>query len=248
VLEQIWPDMSRRAHGDELLNRPQADEHRQRQTLEQFSLLNSLFSPARRLLTRLVIRDMQKSPKKTYRFLDIGTGGGDLPLWLAKQCARRGLAVQITAVDNAARVVRFAQNKCGAFPNITVRRADAFQLEAHTTYDYVFSSNLLHHLPETDLPRFLRLVSAHTGRLFVMKDLYRSRPAYLGFSLFAAVFLRSGFHFNDGRISIRRGFKLRDLEQVIRESRLTAKAQVKKGFPAAVYIHGRGGAALHRDR
>ena len=65
MLEQIWPDMSRRAHGDELLNRPQADEHRQRQTLEQFSLLNGLFSPARRLLTRLVIRDMQKSPKKT---------------------------------------------------------------------------------------------------------------------------------------------------------------------------------------
>jgi 2-polyprenyl-3-methyl-5-hydroxy-6-metoxy-1,4-benzoquinol methylase len=247
MLDAFWPDMSRRPEGQELLNHPQADAYKRRRTLKQFSLLNRLFSPAGRLLKNIIIRDMQKSPQKTYSILDIGTGGCDLPIWLARRCKRLGLSVNITAMDKDRRIAEYARGRCRAVPNITVVCDDAFHLESHPVYDYIFASNVLHHLRETGLPGFLRLVHEHTGRRFLLKDLYRSRPAFLGFSLFAAVFLRTGFHFNDGRISIRRGFKAPDLERIIRLTGLNGAIKARRTFPAAVYFYGRGGARHNRD-
>ena len=43
--------------------------------------------------------------------LDIGTGGGDIPIALWRRARRRGLAIEISGCDLSRRAVQFAQEK-----------------------------------------------------------------------------------------------------------------------------------------
>lgn len=107
------------------------------------------------------------------RVLDVGTGTAQIPIELG----RRGVPVQITAIDLASHMlVRGQQNveRAGFSERIRLECIDAKQMPyADEAFDWVISNSIIHHIPEPlDVLREVLRVLAPGGLIFV-RDLLR---------------------------------------------------------------------------
>ncbi|HEY9424176.1 MAG TPA: methyltransferase domain-containing protein [Microterricola sp.] len=214
----------------ELMDAPGADPATLHRTYEQFGLVNSAVSGWRANYRRFI--RPQLSTTRSTTLLDIGSGGGDLPLALAAWAASDGLRLQITAIDPDARAHDFASAR-PPVRGVTFRRAFSAELVAEgADFDIVMSNHMLHHLSAAEFGGLLwdseRLVrgpgAAESGdarsgpRLprVLHGDITRSRLAYAGFALgtlpFARSLLKGSYIRKDGLTSIRRSFRPVELE------------------------------------
>lgn len=211
----------RRETGPEWMDRPDCDPALLFRTLDQFEWTNRLFSRYRTVLRRWVLDDMRRRPDREYHLADLGAGGLDIPNWLLGEANRLGLRLRVTAVDNDPRVLSHVRSR--AAPGLSLVLADARDyLERTPDVDYLFGNHFLHHLPGDALSGFLRRLAAAARRRFILSDLLRSRWSYAGYSLFARGFLRGSYAFDDGRLSILRGFRPDELARLAAESGVRA--------------------------
>lgn len=198
-----------RATGAERMDLPDCDEDQLFRTLDQFHGINVLFSRVRGLLKRNVLDDMQSG--RAYHLVDLGAGACDIPVWLLRQAASRGLDLRVNAIDADPRVVRYARKRYGDVNGLKIEEGDALNLEALAPFDYVFANHFLHHLPDTAVHQVLADAGRLARRGYVFSDLKRSPWSYLAFSLIARIY-RDSFAREDGLLSIRKGFRTGDFK------------------------------------
>ena len=227
--------MPSRAREPELMDLLDGDPGRLERTLRQLAWINRFLSGARRLLARTILKDARRRPPP-YTLLDVGAGGCDLALWLA----RRQPGLRITCLDHDPRAVAYARRRCASVPAIEVRLGAAGELERLESFDYVFANHFLHHLDDERLAPTVAAMLARTRRLLVITDLLRSRGSYVWFSLFAGVFLHGSFAAADGRLSIRRGFRPEELQELLAVAAPPGRLEVRRGRPGRVVVSGRG--------
>jgi len=229
-----------RSRENELMDSFSSDPDRLERTLVQFRLVNLLLTRARGLLKRWFLADMVRDKSRAYTLLDLGSGGGDLAIWLARRSRRLGLRLRIVCLDHDPRVVAYARDRCRAYPEIEVVHEDALRLDSLPDFDYVFANHFLHHLTDEGIVTVLGAIGARARRRFLVSDLKRSRPAYFGYTAFAALFLRNSFSFYDGRLSIRKGFTKAELEGYVARSRLRGDVSLRSMFPFRLVLFGAG--------
>ncbi|MFA7403794.1 MAG: methyltransferase domain-containing protein [Pelobacteraceae bacterium] len=237
MLDYFFPDMRvRNITENEKLEQPDADMRQLRRTIRQFKLINMLFSASSRLLRSHFFTVMEQDRDRNYTLLDVGAGGCDIALWAAREARRRGLHLNITALDNDKRILPIAHHAIRDYPEICIAEGNALELGGLGTFDFVFSNHLLHHLSWDDMAIFLESIIARTRFAFVMNDLKRSHWAYLGFTIFSGVCTPRSFHYNDGRLSIRRGFLPEELRDFIKSYYPTKAIDVVETYPARVVL------------
>lgn len=209
-----FPNLKTRAIDPELMDNAQSDTQKLLKTLSQFKLLNFLFSRSRSLLKKIVLPEIKKNPDRPYTFLDLGAGGCDLPIWLIKKSRKLGIKLQITCLEIDSRIIHFAAQKIKNYPEITLLHHSALEIENLPDPDFIFANHLLHHLDDNAIKRILPLCLSKSRINFILNDIYRSRAAYLGYTVFTGLFLRRSFAFADGRLSIAKGFREKELEQL----------------------------------
>jgi 2-polyprenyl-3-methyl-5-hydroxy-6-metoxy-1,4-benzoquinol methylase len=116
----------------------------------------------------------------TVRVLDLATGGGIIPLTLARRAARAELNVSVDGCDISSQAVELARTKAAAW-GVPSRFfvLDALSQPLPRDYDVVTCSLFLHHLDETDAIALLGRMAAVARRLVLVDDLVRSRWGYL---------------------------------------------------------------------
>lgn len=201
----------RAADAVEEMDRDDCDPGRLERTYAQFDLVNRAVSGwqgiYRHHLKPLLAAGTPVS------LLDVGCGGGDVAVRLARWAARDRLPLRVTAVDPDPRAAAFAEARAaaGKAPGISFRRQDTTGLlAAGERFDVVVSNHVLHHLPDGHLPAFLSESAALAGRLVLHNDLRRSALAYGLFSG-AALPFRGSFIRADGLTSIRRSYTAAEL-------------------------------------
>lgn len=227
----------------ELMDSADADSATLVNTYEQFHLINSVVSGWSTTYRRFI--RPQLSHTHDTSLLDIGSGGGDLPLTLARWAANDGLRLQITAIDPDARAHDFAQRQLAlrhparqqpGVGGVTFRRAYSSQLVAEgEQFDLVTSNHMLHHLSAPELGGLLfdseKLVRAASERRVHLDeraaqlphvlhgDITRSALAYAGFAAgtwpFSRSLLRNSYIRADGLTSIRRSYRPAELEGML---------------------------------
>jgi ubiquinone/menaquinone biosynthesis C-methylase UbiE len=222
----------------ELMDNPACDEGMLIRTIRQFRLINQLFSASRRLIKKDFVSRMQPDRTKPYTFLDIGAGGCDTALWFADYCKSKGFPIRITCLDNDPRIAGYARRIIRKRENIELIQASVFDIPRLPRFDFVFSNHFLHHFSDSQIPQILDLMKVKTGIAFLMNDLHRSRLSYLGYELFALLFLHRSFARYDGKLSIRRGFTVADLRQLIARTQNPESFSPGRTFPGRVYITG----------
>ena len=219
MLDYFFPDMRLRNTSDkEKLECADADLNRFRRTIRQFKLINYLFSANGRLLRKHFFSIMEQDPDRMYTLLDVGAGGCDIAIRAAREARQRGLKLSITALDNDKRTLPIASQAIRDYPEIRFVEGNALELGRLGSFDFVFSSHLLHHLAWDDIRIFLDSVIARTRIAFVMNDLKRSNLAYLGFTIFSMLVTHRSYHYFDGRLSIRRAFLPEELRGFLRKN------------------------------
>jgi 2-polyprenyl-3-methyl-5-hydroxy-6-metoxy-1,4-benzoquinol methylase len=222
-----------RARGPEWMDLPDSDPRRLQRTLAQMEWINRSLTGARRLLERTILEDIRRRPGPC-TLLDVGCGGADLALWLA----RREPSLRITCVDHDPRAAEYARRRCAAAERIEVQLGSAAALEALGGFDYVFANHFLHHQEDEGLAPTVTAMMARARRLLVITDLLRAPLPYFLYSLFAGAFLHGSFAACDGRLSIRRGFRPQELAALLNGS-APGRLEVRSESPWRVVVIGR---------
>ena len=189
----------------EAMDDPACDLRLLENTYRQFRTVNRALAGWRGIYLRR-IRPLLGADR-TFRLLDIGSGGGDVARSLAGWARRDRLPLSVTAADPDPRAHAFAARTPD--PDVELLSASTGELvEAGARFDLAVSNHVLHHLDE--LGPFLA-DSARLAPRALHNDIRRS-PVALGLYTVATrpVAARS-FLYDDGRLSIRRSYTAAEL-------------------------------------
>ncbi|HEX6981365.1 MAG TPA: class I SAM-dependent methyltransferase [Balneolaceae bacterium] len=223
----------RDAHSSEQMDAPDCDPTELENTYRQFSTINTLISQWRKIYDQWIYPYARKKGKTS--ILDVGFGGGDIPVKLAEWAAKDELNVDITAIDPDKRAFDFAQ-KLKHPENVQFLNCSIADLDTGTRkFDFVISNHVLHHLSHKQLTEMLALSKKLSKKAVIFNDGRRSDIAYLLFNIFSRPVFRSSFITQDGLTSIKRSYTYDELVAAVPD-----EWKVRRLFPfrlLLVYEH-----------
>lgn len=235
----LLPDLTQRCTEQELMDSPDCDPAQLIETFHQLAVINRWLTPCSGLFKRHFLPRMLADKDRRWSLLDLGAGGGDFAKSIYRACQKRGIDIEITCLDYDPRAIEFARRNCQQYDNIEFKQGNALELSAmDRKWDFVFANHFLHHLSDEQLIETVRQTSKVCSNLFVFSDLCRSYPVYLGYTVVAAAWFRNSFCFHDGRLSIRKGFRRRELRLFLEQAQVETEAKVHWHFPSHFSIVG----------
>lgn len=211
------------------------DEHGE--ALVALSRVNRVSGTARRVTRALSGLDGPRVP----RVLDVGCGGGDVVVRVARWAEREGRAVELVGLDRSEVALAHARAAAGrAGVRVDFVRADALDGFPPGRWDLVVINLFLHHLGDGEVVALLTEVRRRADRLLV-QDLVRGRLGYLLAWCGMRLLSRSRVGHVDGPLSVRAGFRPLELLELARGAGLTS-ARVRTAWPARLVL------SWHRER
>ncbi len=165
------------------------------------------------------------------RVLDIATGSADIPAVIVKWARRKGIQIEVTAVDNNPIAIREAAFFTRDYPEITVSIADGFSLPfKDSSFDIVLCSKTLHHFGEDDTIRLLREIVRVADIGYIIMDLRRSWVAWTLITVLTRLFTKNRFTRHDGPMSVLRSYTVTELDALAKRAGLPGHGTVKEPF------------------
>jgi 2-polyprenyl-3-methyl-5-hydroxy-6-metoxy-1,4-benzoquinol methylase len=199
-------DLSRRNRQDEVMDRPDLDPVQHEHALRGLERANALSRSAGGILWPSV-RDFARQHARPLRLLDIASGGGDVPIGLAKRVRRAGLDITIEGCDISSTAIEIATRKAtNAGVGIRFFSFNAIADPLPAGYDIVTTSLFLHHLDEDDARKLFRRLFESDVKLVLVNDLIRSVLGYWLSYFVARIITRSPVVHIDGPMSVEGAF------------------------------------------
>lgn len=203
----------------ELMDDPACDEDRLRRTVRRFGLVNRAVSGWGRIYAahlRPFLRARSSSPRpRPTRLVDVGCGGGDVALGIARRARRDGFAVEVVGIDPDPRCLAIALSRPRE-PGVSFRSAYAADLvDAGERFDAVVSNHVLHHLSAEQLTELFRHSEALGAHLALHNDIARSRMAWSLYAVGSLPLTPGTFLLTDGLRSIRRSYTVGELQHEV---------------------------------
>jgi SAM-dependent methyltransferase len=165
------------------------------------------------------------------RVLDLASGGGDVPINLAKRARRAGLDVRIEGCDISPVAVTFA-GRAASDADVPVRffPLDALNEPLPEDYNVLMCSLFLHHLTEDDAITLLRKMADAAGSMILVNDLLRSPLGYWLAWAGCRMLSRSPIVHHDGPASVRSAFRLAEALSLAERAGLNG-ARIERRWP-----------------
>lgn len=205
------------------------DEEYQR-FLREIRFINRFFGD-RRVLRKTLLREIELKNLRKFSVLDVGAGSGELLRSIAEFARKTDRKAKLTGLDlNAISALSIAKEGM-EFNEINSVHGNAFELPFEdNSFDYAISSLFTHHLSNNDIVRVLREMDRVARYGIYVIDLHRHPLAYAFYKIFCVVFRISPLVRHDGSLSILKGFKPRELEELGTQADL-ADAKVNRYCP-----------------
>ncbi len=195
----------------ELMDQPQPVSPELEKDLENLVSLNRYFG-SHRIVRRFLSAWLPS--QATYRVLDLATGAGDIPRVMVEWAQRRGITLQIDAVDASPATLEIAAKLSAGFQGIHFINADVLSYESTATYDLVCCSLALHHFSEENAIRLLRRCRELSHRFVLVTDLERSFATTVGVWAVTQFVYREPMTRYDGRLSAQRAFSFSEMHSM----------------------------------
>jgi len=223
--------MPRLAHASELLDGPLDDPAALAGNLRDLARVNRWLGGARLSATALeTLTGAAAARGQAVTFLDVGTGGADIPLALVRDWRRRGRRLDATGVDDRVEVIAAARLATPELDRRGLRLvvADGRALPwPDDAFDVVHCSLVLHHLDERGAVALLREMGRVAARGVVVNDLARGRLAWLGAWLLAHACTRNRYTRHDAPLSVRRAWSLGEARALLAVAGLRPVAELR---------------------
>jgi SAM-dependent methyltransferase len=158
--------------------------------------------------------------KKQITVCEIGCGGGD-NLWaIHHYCNKNNIVASFIGIDINADCIAVAKSKLGA---ANARLIVADYKSVHFNEDkpgIIFSSLFCHHFSNEELLFMLAWMKTRATDGFFINDLHRHPLAYYSIKFLSSIFSRSYLVKNDAPLSVKRGFKKKDWQQLMNKARI----------------------------
>lgn len=198
--------------------------------LREIRLINRLIGD-RRALRRSLLREILLNDVREFSVLDVGAGSGELLREIARFARKRSKQAFLMGLELNDRSAREILKESKDFPEIRAVRGDALHLPfAGKSFDYSICSLFTHHLSDENIVRALSEMKRVSRRAVYVIDLHRHPLAYVSYKAFCAAFRISELVRHDGSLSILRGFKAFELEELARRAKLR-RVSVTRSFP-----------------
>ncbi len=159
-----------------------------------------------------VARLMKRHPREHYTLIDVGCADGTMLRAIARYCRKKNIKASFIGVDLSRNALQIAEEASRDFPEIRYLEQDVLQTsKVALNCDILITTLMTHHFTNAQLELFLAQFARLADIAVVNNDLHRSRLAFYLFKAFSTVFIRTETAKIDGLISIRKGFKRRDL-------------------------------------
>lgn len=203
----------RDTNSTERMDDPNCDRQALINTYRQFGKINALISCWKHIYENR-IKPLYFAHREKITLLDIGFGGGDIPINLSRWARRDQIPLHITAIETDRRAFEFVQT-LDTPPNITFLHCSSTEMvEQGRRFDVVISNHLLHHLSVQELKKLLDESEKLCTAKVLFNDIERSDVGYLLFNLLSRPLFRSSFITQDGLTSIKRSYTQQELQQV----------------------------------
>ena len=182
--------------------------------LREIAFINRYLGDGR-ALKKAFLSEIDKLDLREFSVLDVGCGSGELLRMIAKFARRTGRNTRLTGLDLNPISSRVTRSESSAYPEIASVQGDAFRLPfADGTFDYAISSLFFHHLTDAQITEALKEMRRVSTRGIVVIDLHRHHVPYLAYRMFCLAFGISRLVKEDGLLSIKRGFRINELEDM----------------------------------
>ncbi len=147
--------------------------------------------------------------------LDIGCGDGELLRKCAEFGKKNNLNFHCIGLDFNENILKIAEQKSEDYSNITFKKVDIFLDEKLIpNSDIALCTLFLHHFSNEKIVGLLKTILNKTKLGIVVNDLHRSKQAFNLFKIASNLFLKTKTAKHDGLVSIARGFKKHELEEI----------------------------------
>ncbi|HTN38992.1 MAG TPA: methyltransferase domain-containing protein [Arachidicoccus sp.] len=151
--------------------------------------------------------------KQVLEIVDLGCGNGDMLRTLSVWAKKKQLRFNLRGVDANAFTVGYAASLSENHEDIQYTCADIldvnFRLEPA---DIILFTLTLHHFTDKQILQLLKMAADEARIGIVVNDLQRSRLSYVLFGWVGKLFHLGKMNIEDGKLSILRGFRKKDLE------------------------------------
>ncbi len=201
----------------EMMDLPGASPGELAHTLKDLAWINRWLGGTRLVRRRLAcLLNGQSGPM---HLLDVATGYADIPRAIVRWGRRRGLSLQIDALDHHQQILALAHRASGHYPEIRLQPGDALALPyPDGSFDCVLACLILHHMEGGDATALLHELYRVARRAVLVSDLRRGRWPFVATWAGLRVLSRSPLIHHDGPLSVRRGFLPEELLALAREA------------------------------
>lgn len=155
------------------------------------------------------------SKEKQITLLDIGCGDGQLLRKCADFGKKNNFNFDCIGIDFNENILKIAQKQSEDYSNITFRKVDVFLAEELIpNCDIALCTLFLHHFSNEKIESLLNIILAKVKLGLIINDLHRSKQAFELFKIFSKFLLKTETAKHDGLVSIARGFKKSELENI----------------------------------
>ena len=160
-----------------------------------------------------------KTNKNVHTILDIGFGGGDSIKQLSKFAAKNNAQLFFYGVDLKSDCVSYAEDNLSEFSNKKLICEDYKNIseELLRQVDVIHCSLFLHHLADDEIISLFKFGKANNC-IILANDLHRNWFAYYSIKFLTALFSKSYLVKNDAPLSVKRGFKRKELISLLEKS------------------------------
>ena len=147
---------------------------------------------------------------------DWGCGGGDSLRKIDEWCYKQNLPVKLIGVDFSESIINFATEKQNFHYTIDWICADVFSDKiSNKQFDIIHSCLFTHHFKDEDWIKLIQKMQRSCTRAVIINDLHRNWFAYYSIKILTKIFSNSDMIKNDAPISVLRGFKRKELKDLL---------------------------------
>ncbi|MFK7952112.1 MAG: methyltransferase domain-containing protein [Ekhidna sp.] len=159
--------------------------------------------------------------KKSISIVDLGCGGGDIMMEMAKWARKNNISAHFVGIDANPHIIEYAKKNTSNFPEITYQAINIFSEEfLSQSFDIIHCCLFTHHFSNEELVKLFDQFNTQANSGVIINDLHRHPLAYWSITALVSLFSRSDMVKNDASVSVARAFKRAELEEVLKSANI----------------------------
>ncbi len=220
----------------ELLDLDEAPFEEVKDSLQDVQRVNRYLSGYRVLLHYMGQFFDRHTSSQPIHILDAATGSADQPMEVVCYARRRGIPIQVTAIDINRKMIRFAQEEAREFPEIRFVQCDVLHMPfTENSFDVVINSLSLHHFSEEHAVSMLKSFSRLARQGVIINDLHRSRLAHAAIYILTRLLTQNRLTRYDAPVSVMNAFTPEEMRAMAQEAGWQ-QFEVNRHFPYRIAL------------